>query len=264
MARLLQHRSGEGPPLVLLHGLGGDWRTWAPILPALERHHEVLALDLPGHGAVAPLTRRPTVAAVTDAVEAELDALGIEHPHVAGNSVGGRFALELAIRGRAATVVALSPSGLEAPPERALVFAADQLLRVRAKTAVRWRERLAAHAVGRTLVLGGPHARPWRLAAGEAAHEIERIAGARAFQSTLLWSGMADVPRGLRRIRCPTRLAFGVADLLLGALTAPRYAALIPGAELVALPGCGHVPMGDDPALVARTVLDVTAAPASA
>ncbi len=264
MPDLLQHRGGNGPPLVLLHGLGGDWRTWAPVLGALERHHEVLALDLPGHGAAAPLSRRPTVAAVTDAVEAELDGLGIDRPHVAGNSVGGRYALELAIRGRTATTVALSPSGLEAPPERVLVFAADQALRLRAKAGVRSRERLAAHAWFRTLVLGGPHARPWRLAPDEAAHEIARIAGAPAFHSTLLWSGMADVPRGLRRIRGRTRLAFGVADVLLGALTAPRYAALIPGAELVALPGCGHVPMGDDPVLVARAILDVTAAPASA
>jgi pimeloyl-ACP methyl ester carboxylesterase len=45
---------------------------------------------------------------------------------------------------------------------------------------------------------------------------------------------------------------------MLGALTAPRFAALIPGADLLPLPGCGHVPMADDPELVAQAITDVT------
>src|SRR3954447_16306973 len=76
---------------------------------------------------------RPTIGAMADAVEAELDGLGVDLPHVVGNSVGGRVAVELAMRRRARSLVALSPSGLEIPPERAWIFAADQALRLRAR-----------------------------------------------------------------------------------------------------------------------------------
>jgi pimeloyl-ACP methyl ester carboxylesterase len=260
MAHLLQHRAGAGAPLVLLHGLGEDWRAWSPILPALEERHDVIALDLPGHGAAPALGPgvRPTVDALADAVEAELDRLGVDVPHVVGNSVGGRVALELGVRQRARSVVALAPSGFEFPPERAWVFATDQALRLRARVAAPARHWLARHALTRVLALGGPHARAWRLPPAEAAHQIAAIATAPAYQDTLVWAAMLDVPVGLWRIGCPTRIAFGTLDILLGALTAPRFAAAIPGAELIALPGCGHVPMSDAPGLVAETVLGVT------
>jgi pimeloyl-ACP methyl ester carboxylesterase len=245
---------------VLLHGLAADWRTWSPILPALEAHHDVIALDLPGHGTAPALPgrTRPTIGALATAVEAALDALGVELPHVVGNSLGGRVALELGVRHRARTLVALSPSGFESPPERGWVFLADQALRLRARVAAPLRRRLGNHATTRVLALAGPHVRPWRLPPAEAAHEIGAIAHAPAFQSTLLWGGMLDVPLGLRRIECPTRIAFGPLDILLGALTAPRYSLAIKGADLVVLPRCGHVPMADAPELVARTILAVT------
>ena len=60
-------------------------------------------------------------------------------------------------------------------------------------------------------------------------------------------------------IQVPVRVAYGTLDLMLGVFTAPRFAAAIPGAELVPLPAVGHVPMLDDPELVARTILDFTA-----
>src|SRR5215207_7267465 len=102
-------------PLLLIHGLGLSRRSWKPVLPILTREHEVLAIDLPGFGAASPLPdRRPTVDALTDAVEAELDVTGVDRVDVAGNSLGGWIALELARRGRARSAVALSPSGLEA------------------------------------------------------------------------------------------------------------------------------------------------------
>jgi pimeloyl-ACP methyl ester carboxylesterase len=66
------------------------------------------------------------------------------------------------------------------------------------------------------------------------------------------------VPAGLGEIRCPVRIAYGTLDFMLGGLTAPRFAAAIPDADLVALPGLGHVPMLDDPELVARTILEFT------
>ena len=106
-----EHRGGAGEPLVLLHGFSDTWRTWELVLPALERHHDVLALTLAGHAGGPPLIGEITDAVLADAVERALDAHGIERAHIAGNSLGGYVALQLAARGRARSVVALAPAG---------------------------------------------------------------------------------------------------------------------------------------------------------
>src|SRR5687767_333409 len=103
---MLEHtRTGSGPPVVLLHGIGLDREVWAPVVPLLAAEHEVVAVDLPGFGASAALAGEPTVEALAEAVE----ALGLERPLVAGNSLGGGIALELGRRRWAGGVCALSP-----------------------------------------------------------------------------------------------------------------------------------------------------------
>src|ERR1700704_3809703 len=100
-------RGGRGPPLLLVHGLGLSWRSWEPVLDALEVRHDVVSIDLPGFGESPPLPDDavPTATRLADAVESELDRLGLETPAVVGNSLGGWVALELARRGRAARAV---------------------------------------------------------------------------------------------------------------------------------------------------------------
>ncbi len=258
---LTQHRGGGGTPLVLLHGVGLSWRSWLPVLGALEARHDVIALDLPGFGASPPLARRtrPTPAALADAVEAELDRLGLDAPALAGNSLGGWIALELARRGRAERVVAIAPSGLEAPPERAYVIALNELMRARARVSAPLGRALTVPLPTRAALFGGLRSRPWRVDADEGARELRAFGRSPGFQATLRWTVGVAAPAGLGRIRVPVRIAFGTLDVMLGAYTAPRFALAIPGADLVALPGLGHVPMNDDPALVARTIVDFTA-----
>src|SRR5260370_2128280 len=107
--RLAFERHGSGPPLVLLHGVGHRRQAWGAVLDRLTPHRDVILVDLPGHGESPPLrvAGRPAVQALLDEVVALLDALALERPHVAGNSPGGRLALEAAGIGRAATVTAL-------------------------------------------------------------------------------------------------------------------------------------------------------------
>ncbi len=256
---LTRVRDGAGEPLLLIHGLGFSWRSWKPVLPALSAAHDVLALDLPGFGTAPPLVdRRPTVAALADAVEAELDREALGRVHVAGNSLGGWIALELARRGRATSVVALSPSGLETPAERVVVVAMNELMRVRTIAAAPAASILTADPGSRNAMLGILHGRPWRLPARDAAAEIRDFASAPAFQATLRETTGSRVATDLSSIRVPARSCFGTRDGMIGALTAPRFAAAIPGAPLVPLLGCGHVPMADDPALVARAITDLT------
>src|SRR3954464_15495570 len=101
------HRGGAGPPLVLLHGFLDTWRVWELVLPALERRHDVLALTLAGHAGGPPIDGAVTDTVLAAAVERAMDAAGVATAHIAGNSLGGHVALQLAARGRAETVVAL-------------------------------------------------------------------------------------------------------------------------------------------------------------
>src|SRR5215218_4013886 len=116
---LAWERAGEGEPLVLLHGIGTTRDDFVPVRAQLAAEYEVLTVDLPGHGQSPSLRARPTVSALTDIVGADLDALGHPRVHLLGNSLGARIALELARRRRALSVVAISPSGLNLPLERA-------------------------------------------------------------------------------------------------------------------------------------------------
>src|SRR5689334_2786653 len=85
------HRGGAGTPLLLLHGVGAIWRAWSPVLPYLQPHHDVIVPTLPGHGGAAPLDAdvTPSVEALADSIEDELDRLGLPTVHIAGNSLGG-------------------------------------------------------------------------------------------------------------------------------------------------------------------------------
>ncbi len=105
------HRGGEGSPMVCIHGFTDTWRTWELVLPALERHHDVLAPTLAGHAGGPPLDLGAGSDAVIDELERAMDEAGFERAHLVGNSLGGYAALRLAQRGRAESVVALAPAG---------------------------------------------------------------------------------------------------------------------------------------------------------
>jgi pimeloyl-ACP methyl ester carboxylesterase len=258
---LTRHRGGSGQPLVLVHGLGLSWRSWQPVLDALEDRHDVIAIDLPGFGESPPLPDgvAPTPSRLADAVESELDRLGLDGPALVGNSLGGWVALELARRGRATRAIVISPSGLESPPERALVIALNQQMRLRARFGAPLGRWLTAPALARVMLFGGLRSQPWLLSPDAAADDLHDFGYSPGFQSTLRSTVASRAPMWLGDIQVPVRVAYGTLDLMLGVFTAPRFAAAIPGAELVPLPAVGHVPMLDDPGLVARTILDFTA-----
>ncbi|MEA2294969.1 MAG: hypothetical protein QOE86_2608, partial [Solirubrobacteraceae bacterium] len=90
------HRGGSGEPLVCLHGFTDTWRTWEPILPALERRHDVLAPTLAGHAGGPPMEGEVDGTAMADAVERAMDQAGFATAHIVGNSLGGYLALKLA------------------------------------------------------------------------------------------------------------------------------------------------------------------------
>jgi pimeloyl-ACP methyl ester carboxylesterase len=257
----LDHRlAGSGEPLLLIHGIGSTWRVWKPTLDRLEERHEVLAVDVPGFGHSAPLPpgTRPTIDAMADSLEKVLDAVGWAAPHVAGNSMGGWLALELGRRGRAASVVAISPAGMWTEKERIYSRSALRFQHAAATKIAPYADALTRSALGRTLVFGGVTARPWRADPADAAEALRLFAGAPGWDDTLE-EITHDRPRDLSSVDCPVRIVWGSRDTLLLPRQADRFVREIPDAELVRLPGLGHVPMADDPDAVADSILQFTA-----
>jgi pimeloyl-ACP methyl ester carboxylesterase len=241
----------SGEPLLLVHGLGGSTGVWDPVVPLLAAEREVVVLDLPGFGAEPPLPDavEPTAANLAAALHQRCLELGIERPHVAGNSLGGWVGLEMGRFGWAASVTTLSPAGLwmrtseaRRSPVRVwgsrlwpLVAAALAVapLRERAlQTFVGHPERLPA-AAGRELIHG------WLGSPGYDAAN-------RAMRSHLF--DPAGYPEDV-----PVTIAWCELDRLVGPPKPERRPA---GARFLVLPGVGHTPMWDDPELVARTLLE--------
>jgi pimeloyl-ACP methyl ester carboxylesterase len=263
-----RHRAGTGTPLLLLHGIGATWRDWSPVLPYLEPHHDVIVPTLAGHGGGPPLDAQtaPSIQALTDVIEDELDRLGLRKVHIAGNSLGGRIGIELARRGRARSLVLFSPAG---------AWRSHRSIEVRAT----W-TRLSFGALGRYAsradAIAANGLLRWSLLAGQVAHpnRVPPEALAAFIRASSLAPVVAPLLREfpLRQVEplpvarnYPVRLVWGDRDRVLpfGGFGAPMLERL-PGAELIRLDGVGHVPMSDDPVTVAKLILEVTRAVDSA
>jgi pimeloyl-ACP methyl ester carboxylesterase len=232
------------------------------VAPRLAERFDVLAVALAGHEDAADLPAGVplTVASMTDAVERDMDAAGFGAAHLVGNSLGGWLALELAKRGRARTVVALSPAGgwtAGSPQERRIVRSIRMGHALNRWAAPRARPMMQ-RGVWRRLMYSQAMAHPERL-------DPEVAAGAiRAFARTRIPEFMENIAghggvRDLDRVTCPVLVAWAERDRILpqGAYSAPFDEGL-PNAERTVMAGVGHVAMWDDPALVADTVLRFT------
>ena len=253
---LNHHRTGSGDPLVLIHGIGSRWQIWEPVLDALSAEYDVIALDLPGFGASAmpPPGTPPGADSLTTLVEGFLREVGFDWPHVAGNSLGGLIALQLARRGVARSATGLSPAGFASPAETA--FARGSLwlgVRVARLMAPRADQLLGRTGV-RRLAFGQYVAHPERLTPTEAAADLRGLAGAPWFDETLTALRSREFSGG-SGIQVPVTIAWGERDRVLLPRQARRAAAEIPKVRIVTLRGCGHVPTYDDPGQVARAIL---------
>ena len=145
------HRGGSGPPLVLIHGFLDTWRVWELVLPALERRHDVLAVTLAGHAGGPAIDGEVRADALAGPVEQAMDAAGFETAHIAGNSLGGFVALQLAARGRARTVTALAPAGGWAPGDESYrdLLRLQAAMRVVARSTAPHAEAIVSTEAGR-------------------------------------------------------------------------------------------------------------------
>jgi pimeloyl-ACP methyl ester carboxylesterase len=249
---VLNHvRRGSGEPLVLIHPLGAELVVWEPLLDLLAAERDVIAVDLPGFGGSAPLSNGalPTPQLLARSVGAFMDSLGIERAHVAGNSLGGWVALEVAKAGRALSVTGLSTAGLWRRPlgprpgadlrrvGRALLPVLPLMLR-----SERGRRLLLRSSVGHPERV--PPAAAWRL--------VRSYVTSPGFEGANV-AMRAAVFSGVEQIRVPVTLAWAELDRL---VRRPRET--VPGWRTLVLRGCGHIPTWDDPEQVTRLLLQAT------
>ena len=248
-------RRGDGPPLVLLHPLGADRRVWDPVIDRVAQEREVIALDLPGFGSSPPLdgTDPPTPAALAAAIAGFLDDLGVPAPHVAGNSLGGWVALELALAGKARSVTAIAPAGLWPQP----LMPKRGIARALARVTLVAMPVLARSAAGRGVVLGSVVAHPERVPPAAARALVRAYATAPGFRA-VNDAMRANRFTSLERIGAPVTLAWAEHDRL---VAPPAH--VPPSVRTRVLSDCGHLAMWDDPKQVARVLLAGSASPAA-
>ena len=256
------YRAGAGEPLVLIHGFTATWRCWLPVLGLLVPRFEVIAPTLHGHDGGPPSPPgAETLAQATDHLESLLDGLGVGTAHLAGNSLGGALALELAKRGRARSVVAISPGGGWEEDDTREV---ERIIRLfkrtqrSAKATVKHHETLLARPGFRKLGMRDIMSRGHLVPAEEAVlltrSSIRCAVVEDVFKTMRDGSGRVV---DLDQVKAPTLVAWGEKDRLLPMdRHSERFRREIPAVPFEVMRGLGHTPMWDDPGQIAELIAD--------
>lgn len=243
---------GEGPPVVLVHGLSGCWQNWLETIPALARTRRVIALDLPGFGCSELPAEPITISGYGRLLDELCDALEIDAAAVIGNSMGGFVGAELAIAfpQRVERLVLISAAGISSDAVRRtpLLAGGRAFAMITAWTASR-QEAFACRPRLRRLALEFVARHPDQLSA-PLAYELMRGSGRPGFMPAL--AACLDYPLRdrLPEIACPTLILWGENDHVIPVADAHRFERLIPDTRKVILPDTGHVSMLERPEVV--------------
>jgi pimeloyl-ACP methyl ester carboxylesterase len=247
--RLRCQEAGEGPAVVLVHGIAASLEYWRFTVGALAARHRVVAIDLPGCGFSERGPIIPTLPETADLMVGLLDALGIERASFVGNSLGGLVSLETALRhpARVARLILSNSAGLGR------------------EVSLLWRV-VAIPPVGRLLIEANRRAarRGWQNAFYHPQSEPEIVARCREWVArpdladTLLGAVRAGIGlRGQRpailrvdrlaELKAPTLVVWGRRDRIIPVAHGIRAHRLIPNARLAILDTCGHCPQLEAP-----------------
>lgn len=236
--------NAERPPLVLIHGLGTDWRLWLDMIGALSGRYRVLVVELRHHGDAARAPRASTLDELADDIAATLDALRIDQAVIAGLSMGGAVAQHFALRhGRRLQelwLIATLSKGFPGLLDRAVAAEANGVESQVATTLLRWFSppSLAANSV----------------AVRYARSTIRRLS---VEQWAASWRVLATVDslEGLPEIKIPVHLVAGEMDVSTTPEMMRCIAALIPTARFSVVPGAAHMVPLEAPGLLSDLLL---------
>lgn len=242
--------------LLLLHGVTMSAAAWDDVVPYLASRFDVVAPTLMGHrGGAKPGDGGVTLAALADDIERVLNAKELDTVHIAGNSLGGWIAIELARRGRARSVCAFSPAGFWDLSTHQETRASRSLRRtVRLASLTRFVAPPLLHVpFVRQLTMRDIAEHPERLTQAQAKQAMLDVVGCVAAEDIL---STTETLAPLEALPCPVTLAWSEQDRIFppgvnGVIARQR----LPAARYITLPGVGHVPMIDDPKLCADTIL---------
>jgi pimeloyl-ACP methyl ester carboxylesterase len=251
-------RQGQGPPLVLLHGFASSIYTWSEVLPELAREHDVIALDLPGHGGseVRPNLTAEDLVRVSGAL---VDGLGLGGFDLVGHSLGGAVACVTAAQRpqQVRRLVLIDAAGFNlAPADR------PAILRVLAAVPPGTMDvlplRRPAIALGLRQVFQDD-TRLTRERVDEYVAPLLRPGSSAALRSLLGGRDALGVPALVGRIRNPTLVLWGRHDRWIDVSQADRFVSAIPGSRKVVFEDCGHMPHEERPAQVAKLLREFLA-----
>lgn len=251
-------RIGSGTKLLLVHGLGGSWRSWSPVIENLAKDREVIAVDLPGHGGSPARSDSGTFSGLADSLEEYLLANGLKGVDATGVSLGGRLVLEMARRGNVGDVAALDPGGFWRGWERGYfrwtLTASLQLLRLLRGSL----PLLSTSAVTRTALLAQLSARPWALPRDLVERELTSFATTPTVGPLIrdLANGFQKGPAAQTTGR--VTIGWGRKDRLCPPRQAERARAAFSNARFHWFEGSGHYPIWDCPVEASRFILECT------
>jgi pimeloyl-ACP methyl ester carboxylesterase len=266
--------TGSGEPLVLLHGGGAQSTEWAPLLPSLRQRFRCLALDRPGHGLSYPIDYRRVSDMRAHAIEfltRALDRLGLGRVDIVGNSMGGFFAIALALadpqRVRRLVLIG-APAGMDRPlPTPVRLLSVPVLGPLLWKTVARPTEAGLRRFYAGNLVVDPDKLDPMLIACGAAGHRIPGAAWVPLVRRFATVRGVRDdcyLRDELPALATETLFLWGDRDIFAPPASGRDACERMPDARLEVVPGAGHLPWLDAPETCTAAIVDFLAAPAAA
>ncbi|MES2881903.1 MAG: alpha/beta fold hydrolase [Bacteroidota bacterium] len=254
-------RYGNGKPLLLIHGLGGTWKSWTPIIDRLASKREVIAIDLPGHGKT-PALEQTTIGNLADAVTKFLQQNNLTGIDTVGSSMGARLVLELARRGGSlGSVVALNPGGFWEGWQRHFFWASLRASIGLVRTLNFMLPMLTGNPVTRSILLPQFSPRPWHIPPHIALTELRSFVACPVFDELLYNLAYGEEQHGASKgsITKPLVIGWGRNDRVCFPSQSKKALHLFPDAHVYWFNHCGHFPHWDKPAETADLILRVTA-----
>ena len=242
--------SGELEPVVLVHGLGGQWQNWLENIPRLAQERRVVALDLPGHGLTPPPSDDISISGYGRCVDAFCEALGLDRVSMVGNSMGGFISAEVAIQfpERVSRLVLVSAAGIStADMLQQPIFLLGRVAAAMATNTAARHRKLAARPITRhsSLALVARHP---RLLKPDLAYEgFFKGAGKGGFDEALRACLDYDFRDRLPDVKVPTLIVWGEKDSILPVRDANEFERLISDSRKMVMKDTGHIPMAERP-----------------